>query len=159
MVASLNARAPGLTINEDYYSFELENNENGETYYVKAENNNEITIKNATPHYSSPKWNETLSNELIYHLDMPMPLRINLNYPLNYTQDGFNPSYHYNLNRNDNFNDENNYIRWEHILEQGSDSRVLGADFNLNIPAIGQVMSDIYDSMYGIPVDSNNEPL
>jgi hypothetical protein len=89
MVASLNARAPGLTINEDYYSFNLNtDNTSSYTYYTKPEGSNTITIHdgtNAANHgdklsarYPLPRWHETLSNDLIYHLDMPMPLHIDL---------------------------------------------------------------------------------
>ena len=161
MVASLNARAPGLTINEDYYSFNLNTDNNSNyIYYTKIDGNNVVTIHDGaeginhapkvSANYPIPRWHETLSNDLIYHLDMPMPLHINLAKEPEYFQEGAtHPKvrYEYDLSK-----DANNYIRWEHILKNNNSNETIGADFNFNVPAIGQAISDAYDALYGIPL-------
>ena len=153
MIASLLARAPGLTINEDYYSFNLDDDANGRDYYIKASSEGTVVTKKAIATYPIPKWQETLSNDLIYHLDMPMPLHINLG-NFNYAAEGFNPIYHTNLTPSTN---NDNYIRWEHILKANSSNEVIAADFNFNIPRLGETISDAYDALYGVPLDENDE--
>lgn len=151
MVASLNARAPGLTINEDYYSFNLPTDNTGEIYYTKIGNNGTVTSAKRTPSYPLPKWHETYSNELIYHLDMPMPLQLNLlDNKIEYFDTGLEP-----LTRSTYSGDTDNYIRWEHILKSGT-TQVTSADFHFNIPALGQAISDAYDALYGVPMSGNN---
>ena len=153
MVASLLARAPGLTINEDYYSFNLDDDVNGKDYYIKASPEGTVVTKKAIATYPIPKWQETLSNDLIYHLDMPMPLHINLG-NFNYAAAGFNPIYHTNLTPSTN---NDNFIRWEHILKANSSNEVIAADFNFNIPRLGETISDAYDALYGVPLNENDE--
>ncbi len=155
MVASLNARAPGLTINEDYYSFQLlyennaQDNEISHDYYIKGQEGAVSKIAR----YPLPKWHETYSNDLIYHLDMPMPLKLNLADEIDYQQGGFNLNNHLDpALRSSRLDPDNNYIRWEHILKDGSTTEVEGADFACHLPAIGQTMSDLYDAMFGLPV-------
>lgn len=152
MVASLNARAPGLTINETYYSFNLPTNSSGTTYYTKTSTNGTVTEAKRKPSYPLPKWHETYSNELIYHLDMPMPLQLNLlDNKIEYFNAGLEP-----LTRSTYSGTEtSNYIRWEHILKSGT-TQVTSADFHFNIPALGQAISDAYDALYGVPMSGNN---
>lgn len=154
MVASLNARAPGLTINEDYYSFELrdaQNNEIGEEYYIKGQTNPITKVAK----YPIPKWKETLSNDLIYHLDMPMPVHLNLN-NFEYFQTGLNPLIHTEFTPADD-----NHIRWEYTLTDNN--KVTDADFSFTLPALGEAISNIYDALYGVPMttelDENDEPV
>lgn len=160
MVAQLNARAPAFTINKDYYSFQLRNAETGETgksYYIKGEANPRTQIAE----YPIPKWHETYSNDLIYHLEMPMPLRLNLAETPEYFAAGFNPIIHTGTaaSRTANIAVANNYIHWDHILDTQDNSKVTGADFNLHMPIIGQTISDMYDVLYGIPATSGtNRP-
>lgn len=158
MVASLNARAPGLTINEDYYSFNLPEDETGEVYYTKVAGSTIVNTSIRKASYPIPKWHETISNDLIYHLDMPMPLKINLGKELNYFQEGLSPSIHSANSSSNNLSQSNNYIRWEHILKDSESNEVIGADFNFNVPAIGQIISDVYDAMYGIPDSGTTRP-
>ena len=150
MVASLNARAPGLTINEDYYSFNLTSG--SQTFYTKyktAENtySSVKTQNNKAASYPSPKWEETISNDLIYHLDMPMPLEVNLG-SFNYGAKHFTPTTHYKITASTN---ANNYVRWEHILKEANSNEVIGADFNFHVPRLGEVMGMAYDALYGVP--------
>jgi hypothetical protein len=147
MVAQLNARAPGLTINEDYYSFNLTPDNNGDTYYIKNSDNT-VTSAQYRAEYPLPKWHETYSNDLVYHLDMPMPLHVKLSKDPEYFAAGFDATRRsvYDSNK-----DADNYIRWEHILNAGSDNEVTEAEFNFNVPGIGQAVSDLYDAMYGAP--------
>lgn len=152
MVASLNARAPGLTINEDYYSFELRDVQSGETgqeYYIKGQSNPVIKVAK----YPLPKWHETYSNELIYHLDMPMPLKVNLG-RFEYFKNGFKATKHYTYTAS---TDDQNYIRWEHILKNSNSTEVVAADFNFNIPRLGEAISDAYDALYGVPYNNGVE--
>lgn len=147
MVAQLNARAPGLTINEDYYSFNLTPDNNGDTYYIKNSDNT-VTSAKYRAEYPLPKWHETYSNDLVYHLDMPMPLHVKLSKDPEYFAAGFDATQRsvYDSNK-----DADNYIRWEHILNAGSDNEVTEAEFSFNVPGIGQAVSDLYDAMYGAP--------
>lgn len=153
MVASLNARAPGLTINEDYYSFNLPTNSTGEIYYTKVGSNGTVTSAKRKPSYPLPKWHETYSNELIYHLDMPMPLKVNLG-KFEYFKNGFSATKHYTYTAS---TDAQNYIRWEHILKNSNSTEVVAADFNFNIPRLGEVISDAYDALYGVPYNNGTE--
>lgn len=163
MVASLNARAPGLTINEDYYTFDLETDTTSTNiFYTKVGSNGTVIIHDGssdtghgpkqTAHYPLPKWHETYSNELIYHLDMPMPLQLNLlDNKIEYFSDGLEPL----IRSTYSGAETNNYIRWEHILNSGT-TQVTGADFHFNVPALGQAISDAYDALYGVPMNGNN---
>lgn len=153
MVASLNARAPSLTINEDYYSFSLPADNNGEIYYTKELGSNDVSTSMCKATYPIPQWHETISNDLIYHLDMPMPVKVNLG-SFDYFSQGLNPRIHYKITTYSNDND--NYIRWEHILKPNTNN-VVGADFNFNIPRIGEAISDIYDALYGVPYENEEE--
>lgn len=153
MVASLNARAPGLTINEDYYSFNLPTDSTGETYYTKVGSNGTVTSAKRKPSYPLPKWHETYSNELIYHLDMPMPLKVNLG-KFEYFPEGFSATSHSIYQAS---TDDQNYIRWEHILKNSNSTEVVAADFNFNIPRLGEVISDAYDALYGVPYQNGTE--
>lgn len=164
MVASLNARAPGLTINEDYYSFNLETDTTStDIFYTKVGSNGTVITHDGseeighgprqTAHYPLPKWHETYSNELIYHLDMPMPLKINLG-KFEYFKNGFSAKKHFTYTTS---TDDENYIRWEHILKNSDSTEVVAADFNFNIPRLGEVISDAYDALYGVPYNNGTE--
>lgn len=159
MVASLIARAPALTINEDGCAFKLRNAQTGETaktYHIKGEVNPRIKVAD----YPNPKWHETYSNELIYHLDMPMPLQLDLATTPNYLKDGFKPRIRTvttTAAREANLNNDNNDIYWNYIKNtNGNNDEITGAEFYFNLPAIGQCIHDIYDALYGIKKDSSN---
>ena len=166
MVAELNARAPGLTIKtQNTYSFDLKADSNSNiTYYTKPKGSNTITIHDGstgdghaskkTFAYPLPKWNETESNDLIYQLEMSMPLQLNVANQPEYFSAGLNSSVHSSNSTPNNLNVDNNYIRWEHILQSANSAHVIGADFNFHMPAIGQIISDVYDALYGLPSDA-----
>jgi hypothetical protein len=58
-----------------------------------------------------------MSNDLIYHLDMPMPVRVHLrDNQIDYFKDGvINP-----LTRSEYIGTNDNYIRWEHVVPSGT---------------------------------------
>ncbi len=169
MVAALNAHAPGLTIDEDYYTFDLVSDNNSALiYYTKDENDlNTIVIHDGQDvknhrakkkaSYPSPQW-KYYSNDSIYHLTMPMPLRVNVGNTPEYFAAGLNAYTHSSASTQDNLETDINYIRWEHITKADEPGHILGADFNFHLPVIGQAVSDTYDAMYGIPMlrDENN---
>ena len=157
MVASLSARAPGLTINKDYYSFELQASANGENYYIKTSSNGTVSNASYIPSYPLPTWHETYSNDLIYHLDMPMPVRMNLQQPY-YWDTGFNATLH---TERTNSSVDDNYIRWEHLVQSTNNNdikKVVAADLNFHLPKMGEIISDAYDALYGVPLDANSQP-
>lgn len=149
MVASLNARSPGLTINKNYYSFSLVSGV--ETYYTKPSlTSTSITKRtNVKAEYPNPVWDETYSNDLVYHLDMPLPLRLHLN-NVEYFKNGFSATTHYNYTPVEN----ENVIRWEYVANPYP--KITDADFKFNMPILGQAVSDVYDALYGVPTSNGN---
>lgn len=145
MVASLNARSPGLTINKNYYSFSLVSGV--ETYYTKPSlTSTSVTERtNVKAEYPNPVWDETYSNDLVYHLDMPLPLRLHLN-NIEYFKNGFSATTHFNYTP---VADEN-VIRWEYVANPYP--KITDADFKFNMPILGQAVSDVYDALYGVPL-------
>lgn len=160
MIAELNAMAPRfeIDINEPLLYKYADNAADAEEVYVLKEQNGEtvpVLLPRVQVDYVQPAFDEAKSTESSYFLKMPRSVELAADeQDINYNRNGFNVVY----NVGKGTNDYHSYIHWipeglaaEDVDQSGDSKLVNKKKLVINLPAFGNVMSELYDLLYGVP--------
>lgn len=135
-----------------------------------------VPISNIKETMTNPSLDMQRSNELAYTLNMPASVKFSVDDTLNYNKEGFDYVYSMPPDSNDKYN----FICWSPVgiegnlkvnnpepgtvlnnvpgselptVEYNSDNTISASEKRLyfNVPAFGNLMSELYDLMYGKP--------
>ena len=177
MIAELNALAPQIDshiVNPLEYSRAGEQDATEDIFYViKQEVNGKqvpvaaVPITKIKETMVDPSFNLSQSNELAYTLDMPASIQFSVDDTLNYNKEGFDYAYSVPLD----INDINNFICWSPVgiennvtvnadetsaeYTSSETKQVEEKKLYFNVPAFGNLMKDLYDLMYGQPIEED----
>ena len=173
MVAELNGHTPPINATLDMpltYKTAPENSEGIlAVKFLEGENNFQLVkITNAEEIYNAPHFDRIFDTELGYKLHLPTNIELGINNStINYNEKGFNQVYGYKkdegysgiawipegLEYDITYTDNTSTINPDGSINahlrgnQDIDKKTL----YMNLPALGNVMSDLYDVLYGKP--------
>lgn len=170
MVAELNALAPKLTLVEDETATLIkEKDDNGEITPLYYGENNDLLHNVHEIAFNTPYFDEIQDTELEYKLHMPKPLELEVNDTVDYHQDKFD-IYHTHIYPDEGTdNAKGNFIGWkpkpegdeaekvnnvdDRDLTKGktieSDTKFSKQELNMYLPAFGDVLGALYDTLFG----------
>ena len=162
MVAELNALAPKIELElTDTYNYRATTSSETGTpnLYLKTSSGIE-PLQDTIEEQNLPKIDEYRSNEQTYLLTMPRPLELDVNENIQYNDRGFDKLHGYERQEN------NNYIAWTPVFDENdivdgvltSAAATSKKELQMNLPAFGNAIGDIYDTLFGAATSGEMRP-